>query len=200
VASTPAAGTRYRFRAWVRSASSVGNARLQIREYLGNVQQSPTLLSDPTPLSPLWNMIYADYVTVTSGSSIDFQVIDEPAAAAESFDLDEVAIQIVPQGTSDVPGGSNAGPLRARFAPNPTRAGGALALTLSRPGALRAEILDLTGRRVRTLLDRQNAAAGDHRIRFDGRDERGVRLGPGVYFFQVRAAEGVAHGRFLVLQ
>jgi hypothetical protein len=200
VASSPAVGTRYRFRAWVRSASSTGNARLQIREYLGNTQQGQTLYSDPAPLSPLWTMIYADYVTVSSGSSIDFQVIDEPNAGGESFDLDEVAIQVVPSGTSDVPAILRAGPLMARFAPNPTHAGGALAFTLTRPGALRAEILDLTGRRIRTLLERRSVGAGDHTVRFDGRDERGIRLEPGVYFFHVRAAEGAAHGRFLVLK
>ncbi len=47
-------------------------------------------------------------------------------------------------------------------------------------------VFDLTGRRVRTLLDGPQAA-GAHVVGWDGRDEKGHRVVSGVYFYRMEA-------------
>jgi flagellar hook assembly protein FlgD len=44
----------------------------------------------------------------------------------------------------------------------------------------------MRGQKVATLLDR-HVTAGDHSVRWDGRDSRGVNVGSGVYFCRVEA-------------
>ena len=97
VATTGAAGTRYRFSAWVRSAASTGQARLRIREYNGGTQIGPTLRSAPVTLSPTWQMLTIDLVAGAAGSNLDFQIIDYvPVTTGEVFQVDNISIQIVP--------------------------------------------------------------------------------------------------------
>lgn len=73
--------------------------------------------------------------------------------------------------------------------PNPSRGAVTFALTLPVTNAVRLEILDVSGRRVRTL--RHGAlAAGRHVFAFDGRNESGSPLPPGSYFARVRTAAG----------
>jgi hypothetical protein len=45
-------------------------------------------------------------------------------------------------------------------------------------------VYDVRGARVRTLVDGPHAA-GRYRVEWDGRDERGVRVGSGVYFYRM---------------
>ncbi|MEQ1832113.1 MAG: PKD domain-containing protein [Candidatus Eisenbacteria bacterium] len=90
------AGTRYRFSAWVRSVSSLGSAKLQIREYLGNTKIGSTLLSAPVPLSPVWQLVTVDHITQAAGTTLDFQVYDQPVVTGEVFLVDNVSICVVP--------------------------------------------------------------------------------------------------------
>lgn len=82
------------------------------------------------------------------------------------------------------------GALALAIAPNPLR-GGAGRMSFVLPGAahVTAELIDVSGRRVRRLLD-EDRAAGPASVRFDAIDEAGARLGAGVYFVRLRA--GVA--------
>lgn len=78
--------------------------------------------------------------------------------------------------------------------PNPT-SGGRATLSWRLPaadGPARATLRlhDLAGRTVRTLVDGA-LPPGEHRIAFDGHDERGARLAPGLYF--VRLSLGASH-------
>ena len=71
--------------------------------------------------------------------------------------------------------------------PNPSRGRTAFALTLPAPAAARIELFDAAGRRVRTLLDGLRPA-GEHRVAWDGRDDRGALVAPGVYLVRARTA------------
>ncbi len=53
-------------------------------------------------------------------------------------------------------------------------------------GRVELSIIDLAGRRVRTLVAGP-LRAGLHRVRWDGRDRRGVEVASGVYFARLRA-------------
>jgi flagellar hook capping protein FlgD len=85
-----------------------------------------------------------------------------------------------------VPGARHGGVTLERPAPDPAAGPVQLAFTLPRAGAVRLDVLDAAGRRVRTLLD-EVRPAGAHRLMWDGRDAAGRRAPPGVYLVRLAA-------------
>jgi len=61
------------------------------------------------------------------------------------------------------------------------------------------EVLDILGRRIRTLVSR-DFSQGVFRTHWDGRDEQGVRLSSGVYFYRLTAGSNVFSRRMLLLK
>jgi photosystem II stability/assembly factor-like uncharacterized protein len=74
-------------------------------------------------------------------------------------------------------------------APNPFDDSAAIRFSLSRAGEARVAVFDAAGRRVRTLREGL-AAAGMHRLSWDGRDARGRDVPAGVYFVRLRTEDG----------
>jgi spore coat protein A len=68
--------------------------------------------------------------------------------------------------------------------PNPFAAGTTVGYEVDRPAFVRLAAYDVTGRRVR-LLVRGAREAGAYSVRWDGRDDGGRELGPGVYFLRL---------------
>ncbi|HLQ67619.1 MAG TPA: T9SS type A sorting domain-containing protein, partial [Candidatus Limnocylindrales bacterium] len=93
-----------------------------------------------------------------------------------------------------------AGEVAASVSPNPLNPTGTIAFYTPKPGPLRVTLYDVTGRLVRTLVDAQNAASGDHELRIDGTGLGGRPLSSGVYFYRVETSAGIATGRFAVLK
>ena len=71
-------------------------------------------------------------------------------------------------------------------APNPARSGQVAAMELSVPARTRvhAHVVDVTGRRVATVADRE-LEPGSYDLHWDGRDSAGSAVGAGVYFVKV---------------
>ncbi len=65
-------------------------------------------------------------------------------------------------------------------------------------GASSLRVLDARGRQVRTLTPTWNA--GLNEVEWDGRDGRGARVAPGVYFARLQVAGEVRTGRMVVIQ
>jgi hypothetical protein len=61
-------------------------------------------------------------------------------------------------------------------------------------------VFDLQGRLVRVLMPRQYLAPGMHDLTIDGRDDQGLRLSSGIYFYRVQSADGVTNGSFSILK
>jgi parallel beta-helix repeat protein len=250
VASTPAIGTRYRFGAWVRSLPGRGAARLQIRELVGGAPVGAAVVSALLPLTPVWQLVTTELVTKARGSTLDFQIVDQPQGPGEVFEVDDVSIHIVPGSTSPTPVTMSEAPIgspdgRGQFGgsppagapatpPDPTPATppaaapeaptaaaaapavpdrfsvslapamtgptATLTLTTTLAGPVRIELYDLSGRRVRRVLDTPFMAPGLHNVTLDGRGDQGERLGRGVYFYRVQAIERSATGRFVLLR
>ena len=206
VSSSIAAGARYRFSAWVRSASATGAVRLQVREYQGGIKVGANTVSAPVTLSPAWQLVSVDHIAQAAGTTLDFQVYDAPVTVSETFLVDHVSIHIIPASppAAMMPGPSGdaltAGPLAfgARVSPSIVRADATLHLTTTQPGAVRVDLFDAAGRRVRALLDEAYVPAGQHRIPLDARSDRGDRLESGMYFYRVQAAERTAQGRLVI--
>ncbi len=87
-------------------------------------------------------------------------------------------------GTTDVPRLT----LRPGF-PNPFSRETTIAFDLPRPGAVQLDVLDVAGRRVRSL-ERGPLSAGQHSVRWDGRDQTGRQTGVGVYFVRLETTDG----------
>ncbi|MCH7945472.1 MAG: T9SS type A sorting domain-containing protein [Armatimonadetes bacterium] len=81
--------------------------------------------------------------------------------------------------------------------PNPFNAGVTVALELHSEALVQLTIHDLLGRRVRTLL-RSAAPTGTHNIRWNGRDDDGVRVASGIYIARLRTEDGVSTRRLVL--
>ncbi len=73
--------------------------------------------------------------------------------------------------------------------PNPFSDNTRLTFSVSRQQSAKLQVLDVTGRVVRTLVDGP-VAAGSSDVRWDGRDASGTHVAGGVYFFRLTTAEG----------
>ena len=71
--------------------------------------------------------------------------------------------------------------------PNPSRGATTFAFTLPSTGAVSLEILDVSGRRVRTLLAATRLPAGTHTLALER-----TGLPPGTYYVRLRAAGAAA--------
>ena len=209
VRPTTAAGLRYRFTVWVRSASSTGTAKISVREYsIATSALLGSVLSTGVPLSPTWQMVTVDYVTLASNSTLDFNVKDYPVIAGEVFLTDNLSIRNVTGAAAPAISGPALSasseilalrPLEPRISQNPFRSEATLSFATSRPGVLRVDVVDLAGRRVRQLVDEMDAPAGVHQLTISA-NAGGASLGPGIYFYRIDALEGVRTGRFIILR
>lgn len=80
--------------------------------------------------------------------------------------------------------------------PNPMRDAAEFTWTLPRAGAASVVVLDLAGRRVATLAEGERQA-GEHRVRWEGRDAAGRSVAPGAYIVRLAAAGEVRTQRFV---
>ncbi len=204
VSSVPAIGTRYRLSAWIRSSIHRGTAKLKVKEFLGSTQQGSTVYSPTITLSATWQLMTLDYVTVRSGSTLDFEVAGYPIVTGEIFQLDDVSISIVTntaqplaQTPADV---MDQGALAFGVTMmNPVHSTGVMHFTLTQAGPVRVELYDLAGRVVSRPLDQPSMSIGRHQLSI--RSGEGARQMPaGAYFYRLTATEGVKIGRFVVLE
>jgi hypothetical protein len=83
--------------------------------------------------------------------------------------------------------------------PNPFNPTTVLVFELPQTGPVVLDIFDARGRRVRSLM-RAALEAGTHRVAWDGRDARGVRLGSGLYFARLQAGEDTSVRKMVLAQ
>jgi hypothetical protein len=205
--SNTTAGSGYHFSAMVRSDASVGTARIRIMEYLAGVkvgqQDSPGVT-----LSPNWQKVEVSYTPLNTGSVLYFTVKDNPVAISEVFDVDDLfycpgaAPALVQQADAwhaereiEAAGAR----IKAFVAPNPMVGASVLKFSTTRTGPLHVGIFDITGRRVRMVVDDSQAKAGLHIVPLDDHGDNGSRLESGIYFYRIRSADGLEQGRFLIM-
>ncbi|NNE43530.1 MAG: family 16 glycosylhydrolase [Gemmatimonadetes bacterium] len=82
-----------------------------------------------------------------------------------------------------------AGEALRQNAPNPFAPRTTIEFELPRAGTVELAIYDVTGRRVRTLVDGVRTA-GSHRVEWSGEDEAGRPVSAGVYYYKLRTDDG----------
>lgn len=111
----------------------------------------------------------------------------------------ECCTRITVSGTlADVEGSGASFALHA-VTPNPVASRATVRFALPRAGAVSLAIYDVTGARVRTLVNGERAA-GEHSATWDGRDDGGRRLGAGAYFVKLASGDREATRRVVLLQ
>ena len=91
------------------------------------------------------------------------------------------------------------GPQLQQNAPNPFNSGTVITWFQLQPGSAHLEVYALTGQRV-AVLQEAPRKAGLHRLRWDGRDERGRPLASGVYVYRLVTAEAVQTRKLTLLR
>jgi flagellar hook capping protein FlgD len=88
----------------------------------------------------------------------------------------------------------------AVLSPNPFNPSAALTFGTTRSGLVSVTLLDVSGRAVRRILDRVWMAAGDHRVRIDGKESGGAPLASGIYVYRIETTEGITTGRAVIVK
>ncbi|MEZ4654519.1 MAG: FlgD immunoglobulin-like domain containing protein [Candidatus Eisenbacteria bacterium] len=83
--------------------------------------------------------------------------------------------------------------------PNPLRSSSTITFDMPESAPVTLRIVDVAGRQVRVLVEGQ-LTAGRHAASWDGRNERGVPLAPGVYFARLEAGSFRAGQRLVVVR
>ncbi len=113
----------------------------------------------------------------------------------ELFDMKGVVVVSAPVGVTPAPGAGAIG-FASLPQPNPSSAGVRFAFTLAEPGRVRADVMDVRGRYVATILDR-DYAPGTHDAVWDGLGAAG-RVPPGAYYLRL-LVPGFTGGRTFVI-
>jgi hypothetical protein len=83
--------------------------------------------------------------------------------------------------------------------PNPFNAETVIEYNLSSDGEARLEIFDVLGQRIKVLVATE-LPAGRYRAVWNGRDEKGMRVSSGVYFYRLNAGEFQQVRRMILLK
>jgi len=110
-------------------------------------------------------------------------VVPHPSLYAVVEVVEEAEVPVLPP--------REPGPIRVSEAfPNPFRSAVTVGFTLEETSPVRIEVFDLQGRRVRRILDR-TVEPGDHVFGWDGEDDHGRDVAPGLYFYRLQAGSTV---------
>ena len=166
----------------------------------GAVIGNAGLLGNYSPAN--WTTYSGSFVAPANTDHLTIQFEANTAAivgSRSSMQVDNVDLH---QGTSvDVPSNRalGSGGLSLAITPNPFREGGSIALSNDRGGRIEVAVLEITGRRVRQLFQGERQP-GEIAMRWDGRDEAGRQLEPGVYFVSARGPEGSVTRRLALVR
>jgi len=83
--------------------------------------------------------------------------------------------------------------------PNPTTGAATLSFSLARAGEVSLAIYNASGRRVRALLSGPRGP-GTYAARWDGRDEKGIEVPSGIYFYKLFTLDRNEVGKVVVLR
>lgn len=175
VLSGLSAGTA-RFAAWSRPAAAGERPAGAAAEWARADYRRAGRLDSPGagPFAISWTAAPGTHVVLLEGNDADGQRIWGPWTVAV-----RAAVRLAPP------------------VPNPANPTTTLEYETAAAGPVRLDVLDVGGRRVRTLVDGARPA-GVYRARWDGRDDRGRTAATGLYLVRL-AAGGVTRTERLVL-
>jgi len=61
-------------------------------------------------------------------------------------------------------------------------------------------VYNVLGQKVRTLIDNENATAGNHIANWNGLDQAGHKVASGVYFYKIQAGKFTAVKKMIMMK
>jgi choice-of-anchor B domain-containing protein len=145
-------------------------------------------------------VLVTDHLPATNQMRLRFVAADQGVPSVVEAGIDDISIYDAAGPIITVPPANHRDRLSLRPpAPNPAR--GTVSFVVESPGAGLAgvEVLDLTGRRVATLLggDDAGAAGAVQALQWAGTDDLGHEVPPGLYFIEARAGSETARAKLV---
>jgi len=125
--------------------------------------------------------------------------IEGPVRSCPITDSTHTAELCAPLTALSSPSAAASAPLGLAAWPNPFRGSCRIALSVREAGEARLAVFDVRGRRVVSLLGGR-LGAGAHGLAWDGRDEAGTPVPPGVYFLRLDTAPAAATRKLVRLR
>jgi hypothetical protein len=136
-------------------------------------------------------------VTNTAGDDLYDAWVAQGKAPPVAMAYGSAAVNVTQSAVAD------GGPVQefalGRARPNPFSETTRIAYTVPASGRARLAVFDLTGRRVRVLVD-ERAEPGVYESRWDGRDERGLEMPAGIYFLRFTAGDQARSARIVYIR
>jgi hypothetical protein len=89
--------------------------------------------------------------------------------------------------------------ISSRNYPNPFNPSTTIQFTVPVSGKVELAVFNMLGQKVRTLLNSETAA-GSYKAQFDGKDDSGLTLSSGVYFYQIKAGNLSVTNKMVLLE
>ncbi|MFB3909010.1 MAG: matrixin family metalloprotease [Candidatus Eisenbacteria bacterium] len=151
------------------------------------------IVTGPFTLDP-GQTIHAGFAILGAGSHDDLR------ASAERAKSKWILVRDFPDDPSTAQdAGISPRLLLGQNRPNPFRGETRIGFSMLRPGPARLEVYDASGRLVRLLVDRE-LTKESYEVAWDGRNDLGRRVAPGVYFYRLQTKEGQQERKLLVLE
>ncbi len=137
------------------------------------------------------NMIVIDYKPQASLLNLQWPVFGHDSYRSGNYEM-------IPLATDEVVDLPTAFDLAQNY-PNPFNATTSIRFSLAREGQASLSVFDLLGRRIK-VLQSGKLTAGQHSFVWDGRDEAGLAVTSGVYFYRLDTTEGALTRKMVLLK
>jgi len=133
-----------------------------------------------------WQVYHVNLTNTSGQAKIRFVFGSDAASEGEGWYIDDVLLS-----PATVVNGEENAPLASGFGiagnyPNPFNPSTTIQFQTAKAGPAQLDIYNITGQKVRTLLD-ENIPAGAAEVRWDGRSDTGRMAGSGMYFVVLKA-------------
>lgn len=129
---------------------------------------------------------YDDFIDIQSGESVDGNLngIPDECEATSGIGDDPRRIGLI---------GSYPNPF-------PSHGTTTVVYSLDSPTDVTLRVFDVAGREVRALIENLRVSRGTHQVLWDGRDNQGVLVPPGLYFYRLLAENLIQSRKLLVIR
>lgn len=162
-------------------------ATMRVTAYLGTTLVGTTTIAGPPDMTyPSGTLFIAD----TNGFDNVVVHWEAPGLGCQNYGPIFLADNVTVTRSIDPGGVNDIASIRPRLfapAPNPFQRSASIRYELQRASDVRLDVYDLAGRRVRTLVS-GTVSVGTHTIAWNGMDDGGRRVSPGVYLLRLEAA------------
>jgi hypothetical protein len=147
-----------------------------------------------------WTKVEIDLSAYGGTVQIRFRFGSDAEGTAQGWWIDDVEVRGLDV-TADAPdlAGRSDGLVLGSAQPNPFNAKTGIGVQIPASGRVRLQIVDATGRLIRTLLD-ETCPAGERFVTWDGRSDAGRELPSGVYYARLDQAGRTKTGRLVMLK